>query len=166
MRHLSINALFFFLAIFVFSSCTKEETIENTPVKQFEGVDEVLWPYYMRFEEEAASRGIHIDLQERGITGTLSDIEATNVAGKCNYHPDHANHVTVDNEFWANSSDLRKELVIFHELGHCYLLRNHNDDAHVDGTCVSIMRSGLDDCKDNYLNGTRDSYLTELFEVN
>ncbi len=57
-----------------------------------------------------------------------------------------------------------REFVVFHELGHCDLGRDHRDEAFDNGVCVSIMRSGLGDCRDYYHPRTREGYLDELFD--
>jgi len=59
---------------------------------------------------------------------------------------------------------LIKELIVFHELGHCFLQRGHREDALPNGACVSIMRSGIEDCLDNYTSETRSFYIDELFD--
>jgi hypothetical protein len=54
-------------------------------------------------------------------------------------------------------------MVVFHELGHCYLGRGHSEETHPNGVCKSIMRSGNGGCFDNYNSTTREAYLDELF---
>jgi len=58
--------------------------------------------------------------------------------------------VTVDEDFWENASDR-------------FLSRGHTETAYANGTCASLMRSGLEDCQDNYHTNTRELYLDELF---
>lgn len=144
-------------------ACQKDDEPVIT-VKEFPNVDEKLWPYFERFEKEAARRDVAIDINERGIHAEISEVGEENIAGLCNYHSDNANEVIIDTYFWNNSSELLKELIIFHELGHCYLLRSHRDDAYDDGNCKSLMRSGTTGCNDHYHVATRDQYLTELFD--
>jgi len=152
--------------LILFSACQKDEpTAELLPEeKTYPWVDERLWDYFERFENEAAERGITIDLNREGITGEIMEIEQDRVAGSCSFGSHITNHVTIDLEFWNRSNDLDKEFVIFHELGHCSLLRGHREDSNVNGTCSSIMRSGLEDCRDNYRFLTRSEYVDELFD--
>ncbi|MEL6864757.1 MAG: hypothetical protein AAFP19_10070 [Bacteroidota bacterium] len=132
----------------------------------YAGVDESLWPYFQRFEQEGRERGLDININDLGITGEISVIGEGHVAGQCTYSSHHPNHVTIDEEFWERASDLYREFVIFHELGHCYLFRDHRETATANGRCISIMRSGLGDCQDYYLPTTRDIYIDELFAPN
>ena len=143
----------------------KEDVNESTVLepKSFAGVHPSLWGYFEAFEKEAAQRGIDIDLQKSELTGVIQDLEGERVAGQCNYHSLRPNHVIIDHEFWENASDLVKEMVVFHELGHCELARGHREATGSRGHCLSIMRSGGGKCLDNYRFATRKAYLDELF---
>lgn len=157
--------------IFVTVACNKEDNqlvIEAEPevVEEvgFPNVEEPLWIYFARYEEEAQRRGVAIDLRNAQITGMIESIEDDGVAGQCSYSSAAPNHVTIDLEFWNRASDRAREFVVFHELGHCHLARGHREDAFVNGACQSIMRSGLGTCRDNYTTINRTSYLDELFD--
>ncbi len=159
--------------LFVFTACQKDAAIDLVEVpavpevRTFPGVDERLWPYFERFEAAGIERGFDTDLVVARITGVIEDLDGAHVAGQCttfgNFRP---GRVTLDTEFWNRSSDLFKEFIVFHELGHCYLDRDHREDTFSNGRCVSIMRSGTLDCRDNYNVATRESYIDELFEPN
>ena len=134
-------------------------------VRTFPDVDERLWTYFERFEAEGQARGLDIDLVAANISGVIENLEGEHIAGQCttfgNFRP---REVTIDTEFWNASSNLFKEFIIFHELGHCYLNRDHREEAFANGRCVSLMRSGTLNCRDNYNLATRDAYIAELFE--
>ncbi len=177
MSKLISNALLLGSFFLVFQSCRKdtdfdvieEERTTNDfveTVKSYPGVDRELWIYFQRFENEGIERGINIDLIDSEITGIISNIEQEHVAGLCNYSSNAPEHVTIDTDFWESASDLYKEFVVYHELGHCYLARAHREAEHADGTCASLMRSGLGTCKDNYNSVSRADYLDELFDPN
>ena len=173
MKILNIKSLLLFsllLSVF-FLSCQKDEglnpeEITETVNKSFPGVEEALWPHFQKFEEEALARGLIIDLVREGITGRIATIDGNGVIGQCNYNSHLSNHVTVDEDFWAEASNNFREFVVFHELGHCSLFRGHLESARAVGrvnVCTSIMRSGTGDCRDNYHSATREEYLDELF---
>ena len=85
------------------------------------------------------------------------------VLGVCVRNDEEPNRVAVDQEAWAAADDAFRELIVFHELGHCVLDREHLDDD-VNGICVSIMNSGLSGCDISLENSTlREEYLDELF---
>lgn len=157
------------IALLTLGACTQEEEVleEMAPPAPagYVGVDERLWIYFERFEEEAQSRGVAVDLRQAQITGLLEEIEQDRVLGQCNYQRNNHSRVTVDESFWNATSDGGKEFVVFHELGHCFLLRDHLEDTFLNGTCSSIMRSGNGACRDNYTRLTRGAYLDELFDT-
>lgn len=142
-------------------ACGKDNQIQLN--KEYQGVDAELWSYFEKFEKEAAERGVNIDLAAAGITGTIERIHAHGTVGLCNHRLDQPNHVIIDINFWTAASDNSKEMIIFHELGHCYLERGHNDDKKSDGTCASIMRSGRGGCIDFYTKANKAAYLDELY---
>jgi len=155
----------------VCSSCSQgdqqldEIIARQEPVpKSFPQVDEALWPYFRTFEEEAAERGIRIDINSLRITGEISDLDGERVAGQCNYNVRRPNHVTVDSQFWRGASANFREMIVYHELGHCVLYRGHTEETLSNGICASIMRSGTEGCRDHYNSFTREFYIDELFE--
>lgn len=152
------------ISLFMFS-CQKESNNIETNL-QFPNVDPELWPYYAAFETEARSRGFDYDLEALNILGDIEEIHQENVAGSCKYGSHINNEVTIDQSFWNRSSNLYKEFVVFHELGHCVLLRGHDESANNQGQCLSIMRSGTGSCRDSYSHQNREAYLDELFYQN
>lgn len=140
-----------------FCACEKEQAVPSK-------VDEALQPYFERFDEEARARGFDFSIEMEELEADIIGIERDGVLGQCHYSEQAPNIVEVDDEFWAGASDLEKEYVVFHELGHCVLGRNHNDDRNTDGTCSSIMQSGLTTCRVSYNSSNRTLYLDELFE--
>lgn len=131
--------------------------------EKYDGVDERLWSYFADFEKEALSRGKVIDIRALKITGLVAEIAEPGVLGQCRYSTQRPREVTVDETFWKNSPKLYREFVVFHELGHCVLDRDHKEDMDHAGQCLSIMRSGLGNCSDGYSNRTRTYYIDELF---
>ena len=149
----------FFISLLIIG-CTKENR-ENLTAEALH-IDDALAPYFERFVAEGQLRGIAIDLVEKQIEGYLIDIEENNVVGQCSYSETSTRSVNIDNAFWNNATDLEKEFVIFHELGHCYLERSHLD-AQTNRNCTSIMHSGTSGCRFNYNAFSRENYLDELF---
>jgi len=145
------------LLLFFMPACQKEELQAIT----YLNVAEELCPYFQRFEEEAAARGVIVDLAAAHIKGSFSTI-GNNYIGLCASKEEK--EVIIDENFWRRSSQLRKELIVFHELGHCYLGRGHLNERSANGTCSSIMRSGNGTCVDYYTTKTRNRLLDELFQ--
>lgn len=163
------NAMFVLLPfVFVLScrpdSLVLEEFDNDQPA--YPAVDERLWTYFDGFEKEALARGYSVDLSRANITGELIKIHDDGVAGSCSYGGrQRSKAVTIDTDFWDRASTAYREYIVFHELGHCYLFRDHLEDCLESGIWASIMRSGtLNFCRDFYNTRTRAYYLDELFE--
>ena len=139
--------------------------VESVPtIKEFTNVDQRLWSYFQDFESEAAMRGYDVDLNLMNVTGEISGIHDGNVIGTCSYGYRRPNAVTIDDTFWSRNGLLSREEVVFHELGHCILGRDHTEQIVNNGFCASIMRSGTGSCKTAYTLANRSYYLDELFE--
>jgi hypothetical protein len=126
------------------------------------GIATELQPYFSRFQDEGAERGIIVDFQAAGISAHIEDIEEEGVLGLCSWTDIAEKEIVIDEPFWRTAGEGWREYVVFHELGHGFLLRDHLDNAHGDGTCVSIMYSGLGGCNEIY-PVNREVYLDELF---
>ncbi len=158
---------FFFVGMALFATaCYPDIFFTPSPpeprVKAFPNVDRELWPHFETFEKEAAQRGLRINLARTNISATFRDIDRANVAGMCSYGGQH-NRITIDRPFWNRASHLSREMIVFHELGHCYLNRDHTEATFASGFCQSIMRSGTCCCRDAYSLQNRSYYLDELF---
>lgn len=163
------------LLLLVVSACQEDSLMEvEAPVvmtppptssKQYAKADSRLWPYLFAFEAEAAERGIAVDLNTSQITFRIEEIDEEHVAGSCSYYAYHtARDVVIDQAFFERANHYFREMVLFHELGHCYLNRNHLEDQFENGVCKSIMRSGQEGgCRDAYRSDTREYYVDELF---
>lgn len=161
-----------FLALLLPISCTQElDMVLEESIKEgriFPNVDEQLHPYFAQFEIEGEMRGWDIDLTQANITGKIERIIEDEVAGICRYgHRLNPREIVIDSEFWQSASEEYREYIIFHELGHCYLFRDHDDTCLIDGIWSSIMRSGtVTGCRDFYNGRTRRYYINELFTIN
>lgn len=142
------------LMIIIAASCAKEYTYE---------VDSELQLYFEIFEAEGALRGLEIDLDAEGIGGTIEFIKDQTTVGQCLNGDQGGRRIFIDKAFWSAYDHYEREFIVFHELGHCYLRLEHNDDRDSHQNCVSIMQSGVGGCKNNYKESTRDEYLDELF---
>lgn len=143
------------LAILTFSSCESEET------EPF--IEDSAFVFIERFVHEASIRDIDIDLKELSIEVFIDDIEEQGVFGFCNHNGDQPGYIVLDKSNWDVLADVDKEFLLFHELGHCILGRQHTNTRNTDGTCVSMMHSTEDACINTYNSLTRTSYLDELF---
>ena len=144
------------VALSILISCQKDVETSYIPQGSLE--------YHLQsFEDEAALRGIFIDLDHLDLSISIQEIERDNVAGLCHYNSNRPNEIIIDRSFWNSSNDLFREMVVFHELGHCVLARGHRETQDQNGSCLSIMQSGTGTCILRYNQVNRDFYLDELF---
>ena len=144
------------IMLIVLGSCEKDEEPQFL-------IDAPLQEYFDRFQAEAALRGVEIDFEAMMISGDIRLIGTQNVIGQCGHTEKEPNVVIVDKFYWDSASDLDREFLIFHELGHCALGRGHLDNSDANGDCISIMSSGTGLCHINYTVATRTVLVDELF---
>jgi len=168
MKDIQIFSAFFIVFLYHFmQSCEPNIEQQQLPpqVVQYANVDERLWEYFEEFEAEAEERGLEYNLNNFNLIGSIEDIHEDGVAGTCSYGFRSPRDVTIDLPFWQGSGYFGREMVVFHELGHCILDRDHSEATTGNGFCASIMRSGTGNCRTLYNNQNREYYLDELFEV-
>lgn len=163
-----LYVLFFLLCLL--ASCGEDEEVTSSGPMGFQSNEELfptvtpeLRPFYIAFEEEAIKRGFEINLTQEEVTGNIVQLGNMGVLGICVRSDEAPNRVAVDQEAWRSGTQAFRELIVFHELGHCILNREHLDDDQ-DGVCVSIMNSGLSGCNISLEDeSAREAYLDELF---
>ena len=142
-------------AMVISMSCSEEDILET---------DAELLPYFEIFRKEAALRGFDVDYEAARIEGLIQDIPNTTIQGQCFRNEEKPRKVIIDINYWENADELDKQFIIFHELGHCFLERNHLDTSRPDGLCTSIMHSNPSACNFQFTSLTRDEYIDELFQ--
>lgn len=158
MSHHATRLLFFLVLGSLFVACEKQSSSPSLTV------DEAFQPYFEAFEAAGAERGLAIELGAEDIGAVFSSELEAQMAGKCTKFSTGARIIYIDQQSWAGRSELQREFLIFHELGHCYLDRPHLDEADANGFCVSIMQSGEGGCTGRYTVLNRERLLDELFE--
>lgn len=145
------------VCLFVISCTPKEFDMDYS-----QATDPAILKYFDRFETEAMKYGLEIRLETKGVYGVFSNLD-NNKLGNCRYREGEPRKVSIDREYWQNTSDLDREYIVFHELGHCYLERGHDNSSDSGGYCRSIMHSAENKCILKYNANTRNAYLKELF---
>lgn len=136
------------------SSCTKEHSQE---------IEAELLVYFDAFVEEATTHGVEITLEDLDIGGYVENIEQRGTLGQCKSYSNGSKAIVVDISYWERANDLEREYLVFHELGHCILNREHEDSRDEGGICTSIMQSGTHECRGAYTLENRNALLRELF---
>lgn len=161
------NIFLCFILICLGCSKDEDELIYNVP--------EEFQPIVEKFLEEASVRGFNYEITNLIIT--YSDELDIKYCGTCNSNIVNMSTqkiISINTSIcWTN--DLQKEALVFHELGHCFLGRDHDasllpngdpksmmieDDISVYSPCVYAF-GDTDKC--NFVF-KREYYLDELFD--
>ena len=122
--------------------------------------------FVQRFVAEAKQRGRDIEVDN--LIVNLKDDITHDGDAYCGCSQEKKGQKIIDintSRFCWTSGDLYREAIMFHELGHTLLERDHDDSKLPNGDWASLMSSGL---LDYYVYDSvqykRNYYLDELFE--
>lgn len=117
-------------------------------------------PYYDAFIQEGIKEkkdysSVNITIQ---YVDTIKNSETENrVLGRCWYD---RSLIEINREAWVDLSENKKTSLIFHELGHCILKRQH-DNQELFGQKTSIMHWII--LSDREFEGRQEYFFQELF---
>lgn len=136
-------------------------SVVNTLVVQDYGevyVDSEFRPLVELFNREASDRGIQDANKPMSITFDLVD-DDPDVIGACMIGV-YKSKIKIKTNSWRAMTDEEKEMLIFHELGHCVLGRKHCD-VKSNGIPISIMYPNI--LVSGQYRNSRKYLLDELF---
>ena len=166
-----IRKIILLYVLFFFLSCSKESHKDFVPVYD---VPAEFQPIVASFIQEAAKRGDTLAINNLIIKYDSS--QNANYCALCNslsMQPDIQKIITINPNIRCYNNAQEKEVLFFHEMGHCILGRSHDNSLLPNGDPKSIM---VEDnlrlyspcaypiggsCEDNTYK--RTYYLDELF---
>lgn len=127
-------------------------------------VDPAFTTYVESFTEAAKAQGKDVNVDESINFGAVS---GQDTAGNCDKGFLKSASIIIDKSTWDQASDSTKTMLIWHELGHCVLNRDHKNDTEIDAVSgiklpASIMNAKLP--LDQYFTSRKDEYTKELFQ--
>ena len=146
--------VFLLFVLASFASCDKSN--------QGKTIADELLPYYESFVFEAEKRNVQLTEEDLDVLMYFTNIPNNNVLGQCRFS-DGSNQIEIDQFFWRTLDEVGKEFLIFHEMGHCVLEREHRDDTDANGNCRSLMHSVVGICNFDFTGSNRETYIDELF---
>ncbi len=152
-KNISYTIIMIILTSIVYS-CEQEESAH---------ISDEIGPYMDRFIEEGALRGYEVVIDYKRLSASVSSISGSGVIGQCVSYSNESQEILISAEFWNSASELNREFLVFHEMGHCILDRSHDDRTDHAGRCLSIMNSGSTNCRNLYNTTTRSDFIDELF---
>ena len=102
-------------------------------------------PYLKMFQAEMMLRGLNFEYPRElriYVTKNLTKRFADGTIGLCSKSSNRI-RIYLDQDAWNKYDHVGREMLMFHELGHCVLDLPHNMAAMVDGTPYSIMYPSL-----------------------
>ena len=125
-------------------------------------VDSQLKPYADNFMVDALARGKNLDASDMSIIFGLEDVSDMDVVGMCRSRG-FEHRIEIRKYVWDMLTTEEKEMLVYHEMAHCLLKRNHCNKK-IRNVPVSIMSSMMIDYSVYKFN--RDKYVDELFDKN
>lgn len=161
----------FLLSIITLSGCgiplplQKDLVVKDrNAVRQFATTNPAFNQYVQEFEQRGRVILNDGSFSVGDIPINFGDTENPAFQGVCFEYPDGTKEIIIRESWWQGASDAYRESLVFHELGHCRLGRDHLDDVReVDNINhkVSMMNSVI--VPPQTYNQFRDEYLKELF---
>jgi hypothetical protein len=137
---------------------------DNAAIRQFESTDPVFKEYIKKFEANGQKHHGDKNFSIGDIPINFGDTENPMFKGVCFEYSDGSKEIIVQKEWWDNVDHAYRESLIFHELGHCRLGRDHHNKTHEQDQStfkLSLMNSIIV-APGNYRRFEED-YLVELF---
>lgn len=100
-------------------------------------INEDFYPYVMKFKQYADNKGVDVEIKD--LTIRFSPLGPT-FCGICEHSTkNEPKTIEISHSCWDDESDWEREELLFHELGHCLLDKDHNSELREDHTPKSIM---------------------------
>ncbi|CBW25981.1 hypothetical protein BMS_1100 [Halobacteriovorax marinus SJ] len=157
-----------FSLVLLMTSCGVKKNSKHAQylegTKQYAVSASVFDSYIKKFEEEAAKNLGEENFKVGDIPINFGDTTNEEYDGVCNTYSDGTKEIFIKKSWWQSTDSRQKEIMIFHELGHCRLGRDHDTEKRAKGTHtykLSIMNPVIPSSAD-YVS-QKNAYLTELF---
>lgn len=130
--------------------------------------DPSLLPYVEAFQSDSvALKGRRQNLN--GLKVTFSEpykLMNRNFAGLCTFKTDGTKLIEIEPIYWTTLTETAKTALVYHELGHCVLLREHRTDTfhhETHGNIYSSLMNPYSLVNEAFYRENKDFYTKELF---
>lgn len=153
---LSLVLFFVMVNITLFQSCGPIDLGEAPHYPDF-STDPIFTPYIQEFEYYSGTDSFRVPIGFGDLKpGTAGTCHTSTVGGVV-----VSAYIKIDSEFWKRATHLQKINLIFHELGHCLLRREHVRGFLPNGCPNSFMYDSV--MSDSCLNRNFNLYISEMF---
>ncbi len=109
---------------------------------------------YKGFERVAAEHGVEVSITDLKIE--FVDALPDSKIGRCETNPWQTPTIKILLNYWLTADATRKELLLFHEIGHCIFNYEHTENEH---SIMSVRTMSLSEYDAN-----RDAILDSFFK--
>lgn len=117
--------------------------------------------YVKAFEDASVDYGDPVRV--RNLVIRFGHLDNPFHSGMCVIRSGATPEIIINEKNWNVMSEAKREGLLMHEMGHCVLERNHDDEEDSDGNPLSIMNPYTLDGE--YYSDNRDDLLSELFDL-
>lgn len=118
--------------------------------------------YVKEFENQSSTTNNKVIVDDL-VVRTRDDLGGS-ILAQCRMYSVFTPLIVVSKKYWVTMSETEREMVMFHELGHCILNRGHNENLKEPNIPESIMYPYIFS-SDVYLF-LKSNYILELFQNN
>lgn len=139
------------------------QDVMNGETRQYGATNPVFVPYVEKFENDAEAINQTSNFHVGDIPINFGDTRKDTYDGVCLKYPNGDREIIIKKSWWDNTDVTQREVLIYHELGHCRLNRSHDDSTYLNQK-TSIMNP-IVPTSYSY-NQHKFGYLSELFTGN
>ncbi len=165
------------VALIFIAGCAKESSTEVLPKPPTWAIEPEFQTYVDDFLAQGESRDITVQRNLMIVMKETLSAGSSGVIGLCHYPNSSRAYplVEIKKSYWDSASEDSKKALIYHELGHCLLFRDHNTSLAYAPTLnkqipLSVMYpyiiTGLGSQISNFFSTYIAEYWDELFDSN
>lgn len=147
------------MKLFLFSTLAILTYILFKPVTPFLSIENQYQPYVTGFERESVRQNHPVHIVNLIIK--TENYIGENIIAQCRQNHVSTPEIAVSRQEWVKADEYEREMILFHEMGHCVLHRYHTAKKDVDGIATSIMGPYI--LPSTLYKNRRELYMKELF---
>jgi hypothetical protein len=150
-----------------FTSCGKllgNDHVNKDAKRQYSTTNSVFNSYIATYEAQGKAQLKTDNFNVGDIPINFGDTEDDKYDGVCFTYPNGDKEIIIKKSWWDKTSETQKELMIFHELGHCHLGRTHDEQVvNHEGRDIPVTIMNPTIPLSSWYNEYKDGYITEFF---
>jgi hypothetical protein len=138
--------------------------VRGATTKLHDSSNEQFQPYIEKFEFHGRREFNDPKFKVGDIPINFGDTTNPDYDGVCLVYSDETKEIIIRKSWWDRAHPLQREMMVFHELGHCRLGRTHEEETVPVGERplkVSLMNPVIPDS--TTYESAREGYISELF---